>query len=265
MLDLFRSAFAPPRDLILLVAAAWVGIALADQRARRLTGSDKALDALIGSMTLAFLLGGRVIFIVAHLQAFLASPASVFSLNTSLFDVWGGFLCATLAAALTIQRKRLAAWATLDLLVPFLACLEIGLSLSYLASGAAFGRETNLPWAIYLWGAWRHPTQIYELVAGGVTLAVVWFCRGRTRTGSLFLLWVALAAASRLLIEGFRGDSALILGGLRLAQVLAWVILACALLALELLPVKPGAETATPLPEDQLGSAESRSPARVKR
>ena len=245
MLDLFRSVFAPPRDLILLVAAGWVGIALADRQARRLTGSDNAVDTLIGAVALAFLAGGRVTFLAAHLQAFLASPTSLFSLNVSLFDTWGGLVCSAIAAAVVTQRRGIPVWEALDLLVPFFASLAIGLSLSHLASGAAFGRETAVPWAMYLWGAWRHPTQIYELIAGAVTLGIVWYRRAGSRPGSLFLLWVALAAASRLLIEGFRGDSTLILGGFRFAQVVAWVVLAGALLALELLTQKSAVETAT--------------------
>jgi prolipoprotein diacylglyceryltransferase len=36
---------------------------------------------------------------------------------------------------------------------------------------------------------------------------------------------VALSAASRLVLEGFRGDSVLILGNLRLAQVASLILL----------------------------------------
>ena len=256
LVDWFRFAFAPPRDLILLVAAGWVGIALSGHRARRVIGSDKPMDSLIGAVTIAFLLGGRVTFVAAHAQAFLASPASVFSLNTSLFDPWGGLLCGAIAGAVTIQRRQLPGWETLDLLAPFFACLTIGLSLSHLASGAAFGSETSVPWAIYLWGASRHPTQIYELIASAVTLGIICFRQDSSRPGTLFLRWVALAAASRLLIEGFRGDSALVLGGLRVAQIVAWVVLAAALIALELITVKTNADSAKPPQDGQPGIAE---------
>lgn len=264
MLNLFRTTFFPPRDLILLVAAGWAGLSLADQRARRLTGSDKALDAVIGVMLVAFLLGGRAFFLAGHMQAVLDSPASLFSLNTGLFDLWGGLLCAAIAAAITIQRRRLPPWETLDLLVPFLACLAIGLGLSHLASGTAFGRETNVPWAIYLWGALRHPTQIYELIAAAVILGIVWFRGERARPGSLFLLWLALAGASRLVIEGFRGDSTLVLGGFRLAQIIAWLVLAAALLVWELLLGKDGGERTALRLEGQEEDIDSKDAAHAK-
>jgi len=55
----------------------------------------------------------------------------------------------------------------------------------------------------------------------------------------LFLAFLALAAGSRLFLEAFRGDSALILGGIRAAQLAAWAILAAALAGLDKLS-KPG-------------------------
>jgi hypothetical protein len=51
-----------------------------------------------------------------------------------------------------------------------------------------------------------------------------------------------LTALSRLVIESFRGDSMLVLGGLRLAQLIAWTVLGASLVGLELLKT----ETALP-------------------
>lgn len=235
MVDLFRAVFAPPRDLILLLAAGWLGLWLAGKRARRILGDEKELESLVTWMSIAFLAGGRLLFATSHLQAFAQSPLSLISLNVNLFDPYGGFLCVVVAAAIMMQRRRLPAWPTLDLLVPFLTSLSIGLGLSHLASGAAFGSETVVPWAINLWGAARHPTQVYEAIAGVLILGLLWF-REDPRPGRTFLPWSALTAASRLLIEGFRGDSTIIFGGIRLAQIMAWLVLAAALVGWELLP-----------------------------
>ncbi len=238
MLELFRLIFAPPRDLILLLLAAWLGLLLADRRARASSVGERSFDAVALTMLVAFGLGGRVLFLAGHWAAFAASPASLFSLNRDLFDAWGGLAVALIAGAAVVQRRHLSIWQVLDLLSPLFAALSIGLALSHLASGAAFGREAHLPWSIQLWGAERHPTQVYELMAGLSVLGIVWFSRASLWPGGRFLLWLALAAASRLVIEGFRGDSTLMFGGLRIAQVIAWFVLALALLLLELLPLR---------------------------
>jgi prolipoprotein diacylglyceryltransferase len=111
--------------------------------------------------------------------------------------------------------------------------LAIGLSLSHLASGTAFGRPTNLPWGIDLWNATRHPTQIYELLAALVIFGLLWFRKTNGLAGSDLLLFAALTAGAHLFLEAFRGDSILIFDGLRLAQVVAWMVLAVSLFANE--------------------------------
>jgi prolipoprotein diacylglyceryltransferase len=118
-------------------------------------------------------------------------------------------------------------------LTPLFATLAIGLSLSHLAAGTAFGKPTNLPWGINLWNTSRHPTQIYELIASLIIFGLVWFHQKDYPSGSTFLLFIAFIAGTRLFLEAFRGDSTLIFGGIRLAQVIAWLVLAAALFASE--------------------------------
>ena len=90
-----------------------------------------------------------------------------------------------------------------------------------------------MPWGIELWNATRHPTQIYELIASLLVCGLIWFRKMDSLPGSDFLLFAALMAGTRLFLEAFRGDSTLVLGGIRLAQVIAWLVLAIALFASE--------------------------------
>ena len=250
MLTMFRAVFAPPRDLILLLATGWLGLALASKMAQRRGGNASLLESLVSVMTVAFIAGGRLIFAASHLSALLQSPLSLVSLNANLFDPWGALVCAGIAAAVVLQRRQMPVWQTLDQLSPLLVTLAIGISLSDLAAGAAFGKETSVPWAMSLWGASRHPTQIYALLASAVILGITWFRRADAQPGRLFMLWVALTAASRLVIEAFRGDSTLVLGGLRLAQIVAWMVLAAALIGMEWLRLPAVEEPASPSEAD---------------
>ena len=108
------------------------------------------------------------------------------------------------------------------------------MSLSHLAAGTAFGKPTDLPWGIELWNSTRHPTQVYELIASLLIFGYLWFRKPGSPVGSDFLRFAALTAGSRLFLEAFRGDSTLILGGIRSAQVVAWIVLAVTLWAGEL-------------------------------
>jgi phosphatidylglycerol:prolipoprotein diacylglycerol transferase len=233
MLTLYRNLFSPPRDLILVVAAIWFGLFLAEKRSTRHSINNDDLNNIVFIPLVAYLLGGRILYAFENLAAFTQNPASLLSLNLDLFDPFGGLVVAVLVALVYGQRRNLPFWPTLDALTPLFAVFALGLGLAHLASGSAFGRETVLPWGMELWGAMRHPSQIYESLASLLILGLLWFQRADTRPGLHFLTFAALTSGTCLFLEAFRGDSTLILGGFRVAQVIAWFVLAASLFFLE--------------------------------
>ena len=235
MIALFRSLFAPPRHLILLLAALWIGLTLAEKRAERHGVSKDALNNLIYYSLFSYILGGRLLYALSNYSVFIQSPLSIFSLNLDLFDPLAALVVAVIVGIVYGSRQRLPFWSTLDVLTPLFASISIGLSLSHLAAGTAFGSPTNLPWGIELWNATRHPTQIYELITALFIFGLIWLRKFNSPDGTDFLLFAALTAGARLFLEAFRGDSTLIFGDLRLAQVIAWVVLAAILFVNELI------------------------------
>jgi phosphatidylglycerol:prolipoprotein diacylglycerol transferase len=240
MITIFRSLFAPPRHFILLLAALWLGLSLAEKRADRHGISKDVLSNVVYYSILGYVIGGRVLFVLENISAFIASPVSIVSVNPDLFDPTGALVVALLVGFLYGRRQKLPLWPILDALTPLFAILTIGLSLSHLAAGTAFGGPTDLPWGMDLWNATRHPSQIYQLIISLFIFGLIWFRKTDSIPGSEFLLFTALTAGSHLFLEAFRGDSTLILGGVRLTQILAWLILAAALFASESIrSVKP--------------------------
>jgi phosphatidylglycerol:prolipoprotein diacylglycerol transferase len=233
MLTLFRSIFSPPRHHILVIAALWLGLYLSEKRVERHNISKDALNNIVYYSILGYIIGGRIFFVIANLSAFRQSPVSIFSVDVDLFDPVGAFVAALLVGFVFRQHQKLPLWLTLDALTPLFATLAVGLSLSHFAAGTAFGSPTNAPWGIELWNATRHPTQIYELMASLLVFALILFRKADSPAGSDFLLFAALMAGMRLFLEAFRGDSTLIFGGVRLAQVIAWIVLAIVLFASE--------------------------------
>ena len=148
MLALFRNLFAPPRHLILVVAAIWVGLSLAERRSAKHGINNSDLNNLVFFPLIGYILGGRILFAIENLSAFTQSPRDLLSLNLDLFDPIGGMVVALLVALVYGQRRRLPLWSTLDALTPFFAVFALGLGLAHLASGSAFGKGTSLPWGI---------------------------------------------------------------------------------------------------------------------
>ena len=219
---------------LLLLAGGFLGLHVAEGRASRRGLHPDRMYALVMLVFAVGILGARLSFAAQHPGAFRSSPLSLISLDLSLLDPFGGLALALVAGLVYGQKKRLAFWPTLDAFTPALAVFAVFLGLSHWAAGSAFGAPTSLPWGIELWGAKRHPSQIYEILAALVILTIFWRRFDREdAAGRLFLGFIALSAGAALFLGAFRGDSTLLPGGLRLDQVLAWFVLAASLWLLE--------------------------------
>ncbi len=215
---------------LFLLAGVWFGLALMEHQAPRRGVSAELMGNLVLYGLVAGILGARLGYALRFMSVYLENPLSLLSLNPATLAPTEGLLTGLVVAAIYGQRKRLPLWPTLDTLAPGLAAFSLALGFAHLASGDAFGAPTALPWGIELWGAKRHPTQIYEILLAGLVLgAVLRLARWRAFPGFTFLAWLALTAGSRLLLEGFRGDSLIIFGVVRQAQLVSLLVLLGAL------------------------------------
>ena len=216
--------------LILLIGL-WLGLTLAEKRAHRHAIHPNQIYTYSFAVLVAGALTARLTYVVRFSSVFASDPSSLISLNPDLLDPWGGLIGAALVTLFYKIRDKLNIWTLLDALTPALAVLAVATNLSNLASGDGYGAPSTVPWAIFLWGEWRHPAQIYEMIAAAAVLAACWLYKGHAvnQAGVYFLRFLAVTAAARLFFEAFRGDSALITGGLRSAQIIAWAILAICL------------------------------------
>jgi len=220
---------------LLLLAGVWLASSVIEKQAPRLKLSSAILNNMIFLGLVVGLVSARIWYALRYLNVYLENPLSLLALNPITLAPTEGALSGMLAALIYAQRKGLPLWGTLDALAPGLAVFSLALGFSHLASGDAFGAPAELPWAIELWGARRHPSQIYEVLLAGVVLGVILEARLRPPfPGFLFLGWLVLAAASRLSLEAFRGDSVIVFGAVRLAQLLSLGLLLSALLGLHL-------------------------------
>lgn len=235
---------ALPLAPLLIMLGVWAGAWLAERAAARLDLSSDAISTLVFAMLVGWLLGARLGYVAQFLPTYAADPLSILSPNPATLWPSAGFAGAALAGLLIGRRRELPLWRTLDALAPGLALLALAIGAAHLASGDAFGAPARLPWSIWLWDDWRHPSQIYELIAATAILAVHWRARERSPfDGFSFLLVAALLAAARVFLEAFRGDSWIVGGGLRSAQVIGLLALAA---CLALLRARDRATSATP-------------------
>ena len=185
------------------------------------TGVDPALGRRMLILVFAAgWFGCRILGVVLELDEIVADPSRLLRFPQEA-GVWYGAIIAGVAATILLARRHgLDPWAMLDMLaVP--AALGGGIGrVGCLLSGCCHGKPTDLPWAVTYTDPiahrlhpalpWEplHPAVMYEFAA--VLLIVVVLDRyGRTARapGQVGLLWIAMYAAARIVVEFFRGDA----------------------------------------------------------
>jgi prolipoprotein diacylglyceryltransferase len=215
---------------LIIILGLWFGLNLAERNSHRFNISPDILYNIVFTSLAAGVVGARIIYVIRNFDAFLNSPLNIFSLNPGLLDLSGGISIGFLAAIIFGNRRHVPFWGFLDAITPLLAVSAIAFYLSQFASGDAFGIETSLPWGIRLWGAKRHPTQIYNLLFTILTLGFIRHYQIKRESsnnpGTTFLLFMAFSAGGRLILDAFRGDSVTLIYQIRITQVVAWCLLA---------------------------------------
>jgi len=219
---------------LLVILGLALGSWWAEKAAPRFGLSPKTVSDVIFYSVLGGVVGARLFMVLRAPEAFRASPLSIVSLNPALLDPIGGVLTGLAVAGWLASRWGIP-WPRLaDALVPFFAVMQVALALRAAARGDMFGLPTDAPWGVLLWGAVRHPTQLYW--AAGALLILLWVAhnlrQGAARPwppGGLFWRFVAWSAAWYVFVAGFRGDSPVSSAGWRLDQVAGVLVLAVAL------------------------------------
>ena len=239
---------------LLTIASFWIGLWLAAREGKRFgLNEDTIFNAgfwgAVGGM-----LGARLWYVIEYWPYYQDRPGDILSLNLNTLAALEGILTGLVIAIIYLQRKKVPGAALVDALAPGLSAFAAGLSLANLASGSAFGEPADLPWSIYVWDARRHPTQVYDFVLTiGILSVTLRLLRSMPPSGRTFATFIALLAASRLLTEGFRGDSAL-LDGWRTMQLVWLAVLLVALVVLAWIDTRTVSGSVDRLPAPDMGA-----------
>jgi prolipoprotein diacylglyceryl transferase len=212
--------------LLALLIGFWIATTFIEREAARLDLNKEKITNLIGNGLVGGILGARLLYAAQYASVYLSNPLGLFSLSTSTLSPVGGIVIGIGAASLYAYRQKLPLRQTLDALTPGLAFFMIAIGASHLLSGNAYGAPTRIPWAMYLWSDYRHPSQLYEIFFALVIFTVVLpKMIPANAPGVRFMQFVSLTAVARVFIEAFRGDSILWLDGYRSVQVMGLVVL----------------------------------------
>lgn len=211
---------------LMVLLAGWLGISLAGREAKRLgIGDDVIWDAAFYAV-IAGLLGARLWYVGANWSAYQTDLRQVLALNLGTLALGPGAIIGSATALIYLQRRDIPMSRLADAIAPGLLLGLAVLRVGDFLTGRVLGAPTEVPWAVELWEARRHPVALYEAGAALIALGIIWRLRDKGGyNGFVFLLSLLLASAARLFLEAYRADSLQTAGGLRVAQVVALVVM----------------------------------------
>jgi phosphatidylglycerol---prolipoprotein diacylglyceryl transferase len=219
---------------LLLLLAAVAAFQLALRAADRRGGPALAeqVEAAALPVALGALLGGRLWYGLFNWDLYGPNPGLFLAPRIADLAWPGALLGGALACWLWARHRSDEPLALADAAALALPAAHAIASVGLLLSGEAFGQATNLPWGIPLFGAVRHPTQLYYALAALVSWALLArLGRSGLAPGLLFAAYLGLQGVALLLVEALRADPLLLPGGVRAGQVLGLSGMALALLA----------------------------------
>jgi phosphatidylglycerol:prolipoprotein diacylglycerol transferase len=170
------------------------------------------LDLLSWSI-LAGIAGARLVYVGMNAGHYLQAPQEIVMVWRGGLSFAGGVLGGAAAAFLGGKGLGRPLSDLADLVAPGLAA---GYAVARLGCDV-YGKITNLPWAIPVYGDLRHPVQYYSALGAALIFVMLWQRRQQLTGGRLFALYLVLYALSRSAIELFRDGP--MLGPLTLTQM----------------------------------------------
>jgi phosphatidylglycerol:prolipoprotein diacylglycerol transferase len=209
---------------IILSFAVIVGLVLAIFEAKRVNfNPEDVVDLVIWALPIS-ILGARFYYVFFNWAFYQRNPGEILAIWHGGLAIHGAVISALITTWVFVKYRQLNFWKTVDIFAPGLILGQAIGRWGNFINQEAYGYETDLPWAMYIDGAYRHPTFLYESLWNfSVFLFLLWLRKKpKLVSGDIFLAYSGLYSLGRFFIEGLRTDS-LMLGNIRVAQLVSAV------------------------------------------
>ena len=253
--DIFRIGSIVVRWYGLLIASAvLIGVTLSQYLAKRRGVNPELLADLAIWLVIGAIPCARLYYVVFQWQQYAQYPWwYAFAIWQGGIAIHGAIIGGTIATLLFARSHKVSFWQLADLVAPSLILGQAIGRWGNFFNSEAYGRATDLPWKLAIFDEIRnrqgevvervflgyfHPTFLYESLwnIGVFMLLLSLFFWGlknsaRLKTGTIIAAYLIAYSLGRVWIEGLRTDS-LMLGPLRIAQVVSLIAIALGLIIL---------------------------------
>ncbi len=233
---------------LLIASAVLIGVTLSQYLAQRRQVNPELISDLAIWLVIAAIPSARLYYVAFQWQEYAPHPDQIIAIWKGGIAIHGAILGGLVAALIFSRIQKVSFWQLADLVAPSLILGQAIGRWGNFFNSEAFGRPTDLPWKLFIpldrrppgyeSYAYYHPTFLYESLWNLMvfTILITLFFRDlqgkpKLKVGTLALVYMVAYSCGRFWIEGLRTDS-LMLGPLRIAQVVSLVEIAIGLLGL---------------------------------
>ncbi len=204
---------------ILISSGVLLGLFLAMKQARRVgLNEDVPLFFLFWALPLG-LIGARLWYVVFNWSYYGQNLPAILAFRQGGLAIHGAVVAGVLVLIVYSRLTKVNFWTLGDILAPSLILAQAIGRWGNFFNQEAFGVETDLPWAMYIAGAYRHPTFLYESIWNLLVFFFLYALGKKEHIqGEIMVKYFIYYSIGRFFIEGLRTDS-LYMGPLRSAQV----------------------------------------------
>jgi phosphatidylglycerol---prolipoprotein diacylglyceryl transferase len=187
--------------------------------------NDDVLDVAIIALPVG-IIGARIYYVIfSWNELYRYNPAQAFNIRGGGLAIHGGLIFGVLAAYLLCRKKRISFLEVADLILPTVALAQSIGRWGNFFNEEAYGRTTNLPWALIVNGQKVHPTFLYESIWCFLLFLflIYWDNHHRKFRGQIACMYGAFYSFERFFVESLRTDS-LMIGPFRQAMVLSALV-----------------------------------------
>ncbi|WP_334332362.1 prolipoprotein diacylglyceryl transferase [Companilactobacillus sp. HBUAS59544] len=229
---------------VIIAMGALIGVIMAMREAkRRHLDPDNILDLVLYGVPIA-LVGARIYYVIFRLPYYMAYPGEIIKIWHGGIAIYGGLIAAFIVLLVLCKKRNISPWLMLDIAAPSVLFGQIVGRWGNFMNQEAFGAKTTLDFLqslhlphfiieqMYINGAYRQPTFLYESMGNLIGLVLILALRNRKhllKRGEVFLSYLIWYPAVRFFVEGMRTDSLYILPGVRVSQVLSLILFIAAI------------------------------------
>ncbi|YAI82864.1 MAG: prolipoprotein diacylglyceryl transferase [cyanobacterium endosymbiont of Rhopalodia sterrenbergii] len=233
---------------LLISFSVLIGVALSQWLATKRQVDPNLVADLVIWLVISAIPCARLYYVIFEWQQYAQNPEDIIAIWKGGIAIHGAIIGGTLAAIIFARLNKVSVWQLADLIVPSLTLGQAIGRWGNFFNSEAFGSPTNLPWKLYIPVNHRpltyinqeyfHPTFLYESIWNLLVfflLLSLFFLglkhRDKIQVGTLSLVYLIAYSIGRFWIEELRTDS-LMLGSLKIAQVISLVMIGLGILGL---------------------------------